>query len=201
MSLLSQRHRGWQCFLSGTNICLSDEELMSALGANFVICYSPCVICGDVVRVRFCLCVCWCSKPPGLFCKEGPKGKLSSSPLEEVIPPPPFSHTTEGHSQCFGSFAKYIPFPFTAVCPHLLIGVWARGHKAGAWLSPECSLVVTLFPNALQLLLLWPQREGSLADPLGLLLLPWSQMGPQWGSVAPTMANGLTSCFSWAQDP
>lgn len=31
MSLLSQRHRRWLCFLSGTNICLSDEELMSAL--------------------------------------------------------------------------------------------------------------------------------------------------------------------------
>lgn len=105
MRLLSQRHRRWQCFLSGTNICLSDEELMSASGANFVVYYNPCVICGAVVRVCVCLCVCWCSKPPGLFCKDGPKGKLSSSPLEEVFPPPPFSHTTKGHSQCFGSFA------------------------------------------------------------------------------------------------
>lgn len=81
---------------------------MSALGANFVICCDPRVICGDVVRVFsfvLCLFVGWCSEPSGSFGEEGPKGKLSSSPLEEVFPPPPFSHTTKGHSQCFGSFA------------------------------------------------------------------------------------------------
>lgn len=102
-----------------------------------------------------------------------------------------FSHPAKGQRQCFGSFATqniFLSLSGPSV-PHLPIGLWATGHKAGAWLSPECSLVVTLFPNALQLLLLWPQEEGSSADPLGLLLLPRSHMGSSWGSVAPTMAN------------
>lgn len=104
-----------------------------------------------------------------------------------------FSHPTEGQCQCFGSFAtqNYLKLLSLSGSSVLLlpIGLWATGHKAGAWLSPECSLVVTLFPNALQLLLLWPQEEGSSADPLGLLLLPRSHMSSSWGSVAPTMAN------------
>lgn len=63
---------------------------------------------------------------------------------------------------------KHRPSPFQArSCLHLPIG-----HQAGAWLSPECSLIVALFPNALQLLLLWPQKDGSLADPSRLLPLP-----------------------------
>lgn len=95
--------------------------------------------------------------------------------------PPPCSHTLPGvtanvlaHLQ-----AKTYSFPFQGCLgPPLPGGVWAGGHKPAAWLSPECSLVVTLFPNALQLLLLWLQEEGSSADPLGLLLsLPRSQMG------------------------
>lgn len=90
---------------------------------------------------------------------------------------------------------KHRPSPFQArSCLHLPIG-----HQAGAWLSPECSLIVALFPNALQLLLLWPQKDGSLADPSRLLPLPrtigpWAQIGSEWESVSQTMANSMMSC-------
>lgn len=113
MSLLSQRHRHWQCFLSGTNICLSDEELMSASERILShICHNPCVICGDVVRVCFCLYV-GAPNFQGCFVKMALKGnyhhylwrKSSHHPL--FLTPPRVTANVLAHLQ-----PKIYSFPF-----------------------------------------------------------------------------------------
>ena len=124
-------------------------------------------------------------------------------PVESLLSFPnaffPFlTPTLRGQSQCLANLqTKHISFPFRVVFRRQpsLVGQ-AGGHRAGAWLIPECSLVVTLFPNALQLPLLWRWREGSLAYSLGLLLLP--QAHKQGVCTTQWQTPWHHACLLWA---
>lgn len=82
--------------------------------------------------------------------------------------------------------------PFHACSCLLLLLI---GHQAGAWLSPECSLIVALFPNALQLLLLWLGSWSFTPCAGAPDHCPPAQIGSWWRSVSQTMADGMMSSF------
>lgn len=160
MSLLSQKHRHWSRFFSDTNIC----QAVWLLRHHFTEPSYPFV---NVEMVQISLIF---VNPRESVLARCPLGchhlhhLLWRKFARRVLTP----HQGSGPMFLLICKPKLRPSPFQArSCLHLLIG-----QQAGAWLSPECSLIVALFPNALQLLLLWPQKDGSLADPSRLLPLP-----------------------------